>query len=379
MSLVVWALAFCAAAAALHLVSIALAATRCYAGVRRAAPPPGSPPVTIVRPLCGVDNFVEETLASTFRLDYPEYEINFCLAGGDDPVAPIVRRLIATHPEVPARLLIGADATSPNPKLNNVIKGWDAARHGWIILADSNVMLPPDYIQRMQRRWDDGTGLVCSVPIASRPANFWAELECAFLNTFEARWEYAADTLGMGFAQGKNMLFRRDTVEAGGGIRALGAEMAEDAAATKLVRAAGLAVRLVDNPFEQPLGRRVAVEVWRRQLRWARLRRMTFPLYFLPELLPGIVPPLLAGIYAAAALGLSTWLFALLLAVPWYGAELLLARRAGWHVSWRMPAAFLLRDLLIPALWVGAWIGDTFAWRGTAMDGGIAAAKKLAA
>jgi len=368
MSLVVWALAFCAAAAALHLVSIALAATRCYAGVRRAAPPPGSPPVTIVRPLCGVDNFVEETLASTFRLDYPEYEINFCLAGGDDPVAPIVRRLIATHPEVPARLLIGADATSPNPKLNNVIKGWDAARHGWIILADSNVMLPPDYIQRMQRRWDDGTGLVCSVPIASRPANFWAELECAFLNTFEARWEYAADTLGMGFAQGKNMLFRRDTVEAGGGIRALGAEMAEDAAATKLVRAAGLAVRLVDNPFEQPLGRRVAVEVWRRQLRWARLRRMTFPLYFLPELLPGIVPPLLAGIYAAAALGFSASLFALLL-----------ARRAGWHASWRMPAAFLLRDLLIPALWVGAWIGDTFAWRGTAMDGGIAAAKKLAA
>jgi ceramide glucosyltransferase len=379
MSLAVWALAFCALAAALHFASIALAATRCFAGARAVPPPHGSPPVTIVRPLCGVDNFVEETLASTFRLDYPEYEINFCLARADDPVAAVVRRLIAAYPGVPARLLIGADTTSPNPKLNNVFKGWDAARHDWIIMTDSNVMLPPDYIQRMQAAWRGDIGLVCSVPIASRPTNFWAELECAFLNTFEARWEYAADTLGIGFAQGKNMLFRRDIVEAGGGIRALGAEIAEDAAATKLVRAAGLKVRLVDNPFEQPLGCRHGVEVWRRQLRWARLRRMTFPLYFLPELLPGIVPPLLAGICAAAALGFSAWLFAVLLAVPWYGAELALARSAGWHSSWRMPAAFLLRDLLIPALWGGAWVGDTFAWRGTAIDGGVAAAKKVAA
>jgi ceramide glucosyltransferase len=384
MSLAVWALAFCALTAALHFASIALAATRCSAGVRHVSPPPGSPPVTIVRPLCGVDNFVEQTLASTFRLDYPEYEINFCLARADDPVAPVVCRLIAAHPEVPARLLIGADNTTPNPKLNNVIKGWEAARHDWIILTDSNVLLPSDYIQRMRARWcGDGrrsdTGLVCSVPIGSRPANFWAELECAFLNTFEARWEYAADTLGNGFAQGKNMLFRRDLVEAGGGIRALGAEMAEDAAATKLVREAGLRVRLVNNPFEQPLGYRYGAEVWRRQLRWARLRRMTFPLYFLPELLPGIVPPMLAGLYALSGLGFRAAVFALLLAVPWYGAELALARRAGWHSSWRMPAAFLLRDLLIPALWVGAWVGDTFAWRGTAMDGGIAAAKKVAA
>jgi cellulose synthase/poly-beta-1,6-N-acetylglucosamine synthase-like glycosyltransferase len=126
--LTVWALAFCALAAALHFASIVLAATRCFAGARLVPPPPGSPGVTIVRPLCGADNFVEETLESTFRLDYPEYEINFCLARTDDPVAPLVRRLIAAHPGVPARLLIGVDTTSPNPKLNNVVKGWDEIR-----------------------------------------------------------------------------------------------------------------------------------------------------------------------------------------------------------------------------------------------------------
>ena len=57
--------------------------------------------------------------------------------------------------------------------------------------------------------------------IASRPANFWAELECAFLNTFEARWEYVSDTFGFGFARDKNMLFRRDLLAAIGGVRAL--------------------------------------------------------------------------------------------------------------------------------------------------------------
>ena len=80
------------------------------------------------------------------------------------------------------------------------------------------------------------------------------------------------------------MLWRRDILEAGGGIEALGAEIAEDAAATKLINAQGLNAHLVDQPFQQPLGRRRLKDVWYRQVRWARLRRATFPLFFLPEI-----------------------------------------------------------------------------------------------
>src|SRR5260221_12512769 len=101
------------------------------------------------------------------------------------------------------------------------------------------------------------------------------------------------------------MLFHRAVIARGGGIRALGAELAEDAAATKLVRAAGLDVRLVDNPFAQPLGRRTAREIWSRQVRWARLRRASFPMLFLPEILSGGAFPILAGAYAAAQLDRS--------------------------------------------------------------------------
>ena len=83
-----------------------------------------------------------------------------------------------------------------------------------------------------------------------------AHLECAFLNTYQARWQYAAESVGHGFAQGKTMLYRRDVIEAAGGIEALGAETAEDAASTKLIRRQGLHVYLVDRPFAQPIGPR---------------------------------------------------------------------------------------------------------------------------
>ena len=199
MTLATWAMVLCVVATAVHFVSLALAAPKCRFRARHLPPSEDSTPVTVVRPLCGVDNFVAETLASTFCLDYPCYEIIFCLARADDPVAPIVRRLMETHPEIPARLLVGNDMSSPNPKLNNVTKGWDAARHDWIILADSNVLMPRDYIQRLLATWRRDTGLVCSMPVGSQPGSFWAEVECAFLNTFQARWQYAAERLGFGF------------------------------------------------------------------------------------------------------------------------------------------------------------------------------------
>ena len=149
-------------------------------------------------------------------------------------------------PSARARLLIGDDRISANPKLNNVVKGWKAARYDWVIIADSNVLMPSDYIQRLLARWRPDTGIVCAPPIGSRPESFAAEIECAFLNTYEARWQYAGESCGYGFAQGKTMLWRREMLEAGGGIEALGAEIAEDAAATKLIHAQGFSAHLVD-------------------------------------------------------------------------------------------------------------------------------------
>jgi ceramide glucosyltransferase len=365
-SLILIVAIFCAVFAAVQITSVALAIVR----LRRKAPPQLNdyPPVSLVRPLCGIDNYAADTLRSTFELDYRRYEILFCVADAADPVLPLVKGLIAAYPMVDARLLIGDDRVSANPKLNNVVKGWRAASHDWIVIADSNVLMPRDYIQRLFASWRADTGLVASPPIGSHPRGLWAEVECAFLNTYQARWQYIVDGFGRGFAQGKTMLWRRADLERAGGIEALGREVAEDAAATKIVRDAGLKVRLVDRPLAQPLGRRSAGEVWNRQLRWARLRRASFFIYFLPEILSGGVLPLICAAILAQAFGWPVLLFISAFALFWYGSEMALAAASGWHVSPLHPFYGLIRDLMLPALFVAALRGNDFIWRGNAMQ-----------
>ena len=280
---------------------------------RRAA---DAPSVAIVQPLCGVEAFSNETLASVFALDYPDYEVVFCIADAADPIAPIARRAMAAHAGIPSRLLIGDDRVSANPKLNNVVKGWKAARRDWTVIADSNVLMPRDYIQRLMRRWRPDSGVVCAPPLGARPASFAAEIECAFLNTYQARWQYAAETLGFGFAQGKTMLWRREILEAGGGIEALGVEIAEDAASTKLVHRADLRAHLASPPSNQPLGARRLRDVWARQVRWARLRRATFPLYFAPEIVTTSLLTLAAAAIGGAELGVGAPAAVILAAIP---------------------------------------------------------------
>ncbi|HVY00743.1 MAG TPA: ceramide glucosyltransferase [Pseudorhodoplanes sp.] len=359
---------FAALALVFHLLSVVTAARRCRPAHESLPPPPGAEPVSLVIPVCGLDNFAEQTLGSAFRLNYPRYEILFCIARADDPAVPLVRGLIALHPQVEAQLLIGDERISANPKLNNVCKGWRAAAHSLIVMPDSNVLMPSDYIQRLQRAWRADTGLVCSPPIGCAPANFWAELECAFLNAYQARWQYFSCSLGLGFAQGKTMMWRREDLERAGGIRALGREAAEDAASTKIVRGAGLHVRLVDPPVRQPLGARKAGEVWRRQMRWARLRRASFPLYYAPELLTGGMPPLAAIVFLSTQTGVPVLVAALAFSFVWYGGEMWLAWKAQWPLGPRALVCALLRDLMLPVLWAGAMIGNSFEWRGNDMS-----------
>lgn len=360
---------FCVILTFLNLLSLAIALIRVRPRPALVSPR-AAPKVTIVRPLCGLDNFCEETLESGFCLDYPAYELNLCVACANDPVLSVVQRLTARYPSQPARLIIGDERVSSNPKLNNCVRGWDAASHDWIILADSNVLMPKDYIQHLLMSWRHRSGLVCSMPQGSKPRNLWAELECAFLNSFEARWQYCAEAFGLGFAQGKSMLWRREIMEAGGGIRVLGTEIAEDAAATKLVRRQGLKVNLVSYPFEQPLGKRKLKDVWHRQLRWARLRRKTFALFYAPEIIASAFLPCLAGAYAGSQFGLNPAATALGVALCWYFPEALFARSLRWHMSWRMPFLFCVRDVMLLFVYIDAWCMDHFVWRGVEMTMG---------
>jgi ceramide glucosyltransferase len=362
-----WAGLFAALLVATNLLCQAIAFLRLRRKDQRTALLAALPPVTIVRPLRGIEAFSRETAISGLELDYPAYVTIFAVADADDPVIPLIEELIGRYGSERARLITGDVAVSANPKLNNCVKGWEAAKTDWVILADSNVLMPKDYIQRMLASWRDDTGLVCSTPAGSRPACFGAEVECAYLNPFQARWQYAAEALGMGFAQGKSMLWNKPFLDAHGGIAVLGAEIAEDAAATKLVRRAGKHVHLVGQPFEQPLGARRLRDVVQRQFRWARLRRVTFLPFFLPEIFAG--PLVAAGLAAFAAPGFDMpfWFGPLAVLAIWYAGEIALSAGVGWFLSWRTPLALLVRDLTFPAVWAYSFVGGEVSWRGNAM------------
>lgn len=323
-------------------------------------------------PLAHVDAVTQRSLASALTLSYPAYDVLICTPGDDPSAETLAARAIASAPPgLMARHLTGRDRISVNPKLDNLEKAWPAARGPFLLIADSNVVMAPDMITRLLAEWDCGTGLVCSPPLGCEAQSFGAELECAFLNTFQARLQLAADWFGLGFAHGKVMLFHRTLLDPAEGFRSLAIEVAEDCAATKLVRRRGLRVRLVGRLLPQPLGHRSIGETWHRHLRWAQLRRDSFPALFAGEVLATSLLPALAAYGLAHELGWSApWMAPAASVTLWVAVEAALARAARWPLSPLYPAACVTRDVLATVIWVLAWFRTRYSWRGNRVDMG---------
>ncbi|WP_460275382.1 glycosyltransferase [Celeribacter sp. ULVN23_4] len=354
-----------------HLGSAGLASARPWLQKSRTSTPPFRPHLVLIRPVKGLDPYDRLTLGSSFIQDYPDYEILFCAEHADDPACDAIRDMIADHPEVPAQLLVGESSLSANPKLNNVEKGVMAASGDWFVLADSNLFLDPDYLAMLADTWGEDVGLVSGPPFGAMPCNFWGAVECAFLNTNQGRWQLAADVLGIGFAQGKTLFWNRKILNAGGGLAALGRDTAEDVGSTKLVRQQGLRVRLPARLSRQPVSKRTAKAVWDRQLRWSIIRRDGFPALFGLEILQGPLVGLLCLLALALAGHISAALPLIYLAL-WYGAEALFARVYELPLNLRDLAAMMMRDVMLPALWVLSLFRRKFEWRGNRMMAEVA-------
>ena len=166
---------FCLIATTLHVGTTTLAMRRCRQRKQQAPPPQDAPRVSILRPICGLDTYDELTLRSSFTLDYPNFELVFCCAQASDPAAVLVRRLIALSPcqgatsDRQSRDLRQSQAQQPRQRMAR-------ANGEWIIFADSNVLMPRDYVQRLLSGWRDDTGILCSPPIGCRPDSLGAEL-----------------------------------------------------------------------------------------------------------------------------------------------------------------------------------------------------------
>lgn len=337
-----------------HILSSILAVR----GTRPLDPPAHCPPVSLIRPLCRLHPHVERTIASSFELEWPAYEVIFCVADADDPVIALVRKAANGNPDIPSRLLIGREDITHNPKLNNLAKGWRAAIYPTIVMVDSNVLMTRHSLAHMIADLQQVPGgMAASPPQGIWPEGWQAELECSLLNGYQLRWQLAADALGYGFVQGKAMAFNRSLLGEDG-LEALAGEFAEDAAATRRVRSLGKSVSLIHPPVLQPVGDRSLAAVWQRQGRWAQLRRSAFPWQYFAELASMAAVSVLAASFAFG------W-WALAYVALWYLAEILCSRACGWApVGWRQLAILPVRDLALPVVWMQGWLCRAYHWHG---------------
>ncbi len=324
--------------------------------------PPSLPSVTVIRPVCGLDAVEMSTLASTFRVPHTT-EFIFCAGRESDKAVSYLRELIARYPEADAKIMIGTDGPGINPKLDNVRKGWRAARHEWVVIADSNVLMDQAYIWNLLSSWRDDVGAVCAPPFAVDGIGLWADVETQFLNGYQGRWQYAADAIGLGFAQGKSMLFRKSLLDQWGGIDALDEDAAEDAATTKVVRRNGYRVRLAQRTVPQPLGIRSLKQIWQRQCRWAQLRRRSFPALYVLEPLTMLLPTLSIAAIAASVGELPMLEATTLFVSLWIGSEVALAKCASWRCTQGTLNGIVLRELMCPIVWLAGWRATPFTWR----------------
>jgi hypothetical protein len=107
-----------------------------------------APPVSILKPVRGLDEDFDEAILSHALQDYPEFEILFGVASLDDPAVPAIRRLIAAHPECAIRL-VHSQTAAPNGKVGVLIDLAREARHGILLVNDSDISVPPDYLRRV--------------------------------------------------------------------------------------------------------------------------------------------------------------------------------------------------------------------------------------
>jgi ceramide glucosyltransferase len=323
------------------------------------------PPISVMVPVKGADPAVAANMEALIGQDYPEFELVFAVADPDDPAVALLERVMASHPDVPARLTTDPTPPSANPKLDNLRRAWRWARHELVLICDVNARFRPDELRRLAGQLAPGIGLVAAVPVATEPRGFCGELETAFFNSGGARWLIAADRLGYGVGVGQTMLLRRSDLERIGGIDAMTAGICEDAALAAAIRDAGLAVRMARDPGWHPIGRRRFRDVWQRHLRWQCCRKYhALPLFVFEPAISPLGMAVAGGLWWAPLSALPVLSLIVAHLAAWFAIEAVYVRVQRWHLSWLSPIAWLARDALIPILWLRALVARSLVWRG---------------
>lgn len=327
-----------------------------------------TPGVTIIKPLAGLDEGLEENLDSFFRLDYPVagYDLVFSFATADDPAYRVARRVADRHPDVRSTFVVDEREPGGNAKVNRLSAALRYARHRLILFSDGNVRVRSDFLRRAVSWFrDPRVGLVSHLFRASGAKSVGSRLESLYLNgCLMPGTALIADVLGIPCVVGKSILVSRRALDAIGGIGALRDYLAEDFVLGREVRRAGYRVVLSADVLETIEVRKPLRAVWARHRRWSIMRRRLGGRLYAGELLVGALPWFALAMAAPSAT--LRWAAGGLLALRW-GAEIAVSRAWGRVIPWRDAALLPVRDAGAAAVFVAGLVGRVVAWRGRPM------------
>ncbi len=312
---------------------------------QRARPlPEYSPPVSLLKPVRGVDFGSYENFVSFCQQDYLEYEILFAVNDDRDPAVPLIQRIVEEFPERRIRLLVGAEHLGANRKVNKLARLAREARHDVLVLTDGDVRVVPRYLREVVAPLADRKiGAVTSFYRAIAEKSLWAELEAVGASSdFFAGVLMAGWTEGIRFALGASIATTKEWLGKIGGFEVFADALADDYEVGQRIAKAGGEVVLSREAVWTMYPAQTLGSFWNHQVRWARTVRLCRPLSYvgllftqgLPwALLAAIVAPAkwIAGLYLVAYLILR---FAMAWTVGIWGVRDEVLRRTIHFVVW---------------------------------------------
>jgi ceramide glucosyltransferase len=324
------------------------------------------PPVSVLKPLKGLDDNLYDNLLSFCTQDYPEYEIIFSLQSHNDPAYKVAKKIKEKCPGRNIRIIVEECGAGLNPKINNLLPAYKASRYEHILISDSNVMVDKNYLMEITRRIEDPeTGLVSNIIKGTGGRTLGAVFENLHLNSFIMGSVCFLDKyLKMPCVVGKSMLMSKKDLEAIGGLKSVKDVLAEDYVLGERMKKSGKKVVLSSYMIQN------VNEYWgigrflNRHTRWGKLRWRLGGAKYLFELLgnPVFMSTMPLALWQCSRLTLILAFFTSLVKIA---GDFYLGRRTGAELA--NPFLYLLaplKDILIGLIWCVPIISNTVVWRG---------------
>jgi ceramide glucosyltransferase len=326
------------------------------------AAPFSRPAVSILKPLCGLEDDLEGNLESFARLTGIEYEVLLSVADPSDPAVAVVQRLIARFPRAPFRLIIGGDPRleSANRKVARLIAAAPYARGEILFISDANVRVEAgDVADTIAAFRDPRVGCVSNLFTGAGARSFGASMESLHLLSFVVPGNVLAAFASVPCVVGKSMAISRQALFAIGGFEAFAGVLAEDQAIAIAVRRAGYAIALSPLVVRNVVVKRSLHRALDRQIRWNKIRFAFSKTMYSAEFLLNPLPFAILAVIFGAPLSI-----ALLIAVTRIAQVALLAVSTAAPVRPRELALVPLLDLMQFSAQFVPYLDDHVTWRG---------------